>query len=257
MGTSPASGAASSLSGAGPLTGRRARMRQQTEAQLQAAALEEVRAKGGAGLSLRAVARRMGMSPAGLYRYVDSREGLLTWLIAAGFDDLADALEAADRAAGDDVAERLRAVSLAYRAWSVEHPNEFGLLFGDPIPGYEAPAGGPTVEAMRRVGVAFAGPFLVAEASGRLRVPPAYDVPELAGPLAAMSDLGHDLATPVAVLFLLTWGRLHGQTSLEVFGQHRWLFPDGCERLYRAEVDAILGEVLLPAPAPRGPHAGS
>lgn len=230
-----------------PSAGRRARVRRRTEAQLQAAALEEVQEKGGAGLSLRAVARRMGMSPAGLYRYVDSREGLLTWLIAAGFDDLADALEAADRAAGADLAERLRAVSLAYRSWSVAHPNEFGLLFGDPIPGYQAPAGGPTVAAMRRVGVAFAGPIVAAVAAGRLRVPPAYDVPELAEPLGAMRDLGHDLPTSVAVLFLVTWGRLHGQASLEVFGQHRWLFPDGCERLYRAEVEAILDEVLLPA----------
>lgn len=101
--------------------------------------LAEVRERGGVGLSLRAVDRRMDMSPAGLYRYVHPREGLLTWLIADGFDDLADALQDADAAAG------------------------------------------PAVE-------------------GRLRVPAAYDVPELAEPLAAMSDLGQELPTPVWVL---------------------------------------------------------
>lgn len=227
--------------------GRRERNRQQTERDLKAAALAEVREQGGVGLSLRSVARRMGMSPAGLYRYVDSREGLLTWLIADGFDDLADALEDADAAAGPDVAARLRAVSLTYRAWAVAHPNEFGLLFGDPIPGYAAPDGGPTVAAMRRVGAAFAAPFLAAIDEDRLRVPAAYDVAALAEPLEAMSDLGQRLPTPVWVLFLLAWGRLHGQTSLEVFGQHHWLFPDGCEPLYRAEVEALLDEVLLPS----------
>jgi AcrR family transcriptional regulator len=226
--------------------GRRARIRQQTEQDLKAAALAELRERGGVGLSLRSVARRMDMSPAGLYRYVDSREGLLTWLIADGFDDLADALEDADEAAGRDVRDRLRAVALAYREWGVAHPNEFGLLFGDPIPGYAAPDGGPTVDAMRRVGAAFAGPFLAAIAEGRLRIPAAYDVEELAGPLAPMSNLGQELPTPVSVLFLLAWGRLHGQTSLEVFGQHHWLFPDGCERLYRAEVEAVLDELVLP-----------
>ena len=226
--------------------GRRARNRQQTEQELKAAALAEVRECGGVGLSLRSVARRMGMSPAGLYRYVDSREALLTWLIADGFDDLADALEDADAAAGPDVEARLQAVAIAYRAWAVAHPNEFGLLFGDPIPGYAAPDGGSTVDAMRRVGTAFAGPFLAAISEGRLRIPAAYDVEELAEPLAPMSDLGQELSTPVWVLFLLAWGRLHGQTSLEVFGQHHWLFPDGCERLYRAEVEALLDEVLLP-----------
>ena len=229
-----------------PPAGRRARVRQQTEEDLKAAALAELRERGGVGLSLRSVARRMGMSPAGLYRYVDSREALLTWLIADGFDDLADALEDADAAAGPDVEARLRAVALAYRAWAVAHPNGFGLLFGDPIPDYQAPDGGPTVDAMRRVGTAFAGPFLAATAEGRLRIPDAYDVEELAEPLQAMGDLGQQLPTPVWVLFLLAWGRLHGQTSLEVFGQHHWLFPDGCEPLYRAEVEALLAEVLLP-----------
>jgi hypothetical protein len=51
---------------------------------------------------------------------------------------------------------------------------------------------------------------------------------------------------------LLTWGRLHGQTSLEVFGHHHWILPDGCERLYRADVEAILAEVLLPPGAAPG-----
>jgi AcrR family transcriptional regulator len=269
---------------------RRERLRRQTFGELEVAALAEVREHGPVALSLRRVARRMGMSPAGLYRYVDSREALLTLLITRAYDDLADHLcraiglppgslagptpphapdgapdgapvdvlgdasaeaSAASAAAplplvagpDTDVAERLRAVALAYRAWSVAHPNEFGLIFGDPIPDYEAPAGGPTVAAMTRVGLALATPLIEAWHLGRLRVHPALEAAELTGPLAEMAKVGGDLPPAAHALLLLTWGRLHGQVSLEVFGHHHWLFPDGCEALYRAEIASMLTDL--------------
>jgi AcrR family transcriptional regulator len=256
--------------------GRRARLRAQTLRDLEAATRAEIREHGPVGLSLRRVARRMGMSPAGLYRYVDSREELLTLLIARSYDDLADHLLASLGAAparddGEDaatsgavagpdadvaerlqavagpdadVAERLQAVALAYRSWSVAHSNEFGLIFGDPIPEYQAPAGGATVEAMTRVGLALATPLIEAWHQGRLHVHPALEAAELAGPLAAMAKLdGGGLPPAAYALLLLTWGRLHGQVSLEVFGHHHWLFPDGCEALYRAEIVSMLADL--------------
>jgi AcrR family transcriptional regulator len=287
--------------GAPPALGRRDRLRQQTFRDLEVAALAEVREHGPVALSLRRVARRMGMSPAGLYRYVDSREDLLTLLITRAYDDLADHLcqaidlppgallgatatetggPASAEAPGDaspgpgaasaeapgevhsdeaegapalplsvagpdaDVADRLRAVALAYRAWSVAHPNEFGLIFGDPIPDYQAPADGPTVMAMTRVGLALATPLIEAWHQGRLRIHPALEVPELAGPLAEMAKLdGGGLPPGAYALLLLTWGRLHGQVSLEVFGHHHWLFPEGCEALYRAEIASMLADL--------------
>jgi AcrR family transcriptional regulator len=242
--------------------GRRARLRAQTLRDLEAATRAEIREHGPVGLSLRRVARRMGMSPAGLYRYVDSREELLTLLIARSYDDLADHLlvslgAAPARDDGEDaatsgavagpdadVAERLQAVALAYRSWSVAHPNEFGLIFGDPIPEYQAPAGGATVEAMTRVGLALATPLIEAWHQGRLHVHPALEAAELAGPLAAMAKLdGGGLPPAAYALLLLTWGRLHGQVSLEVFGHHHWLFPEGCEALYRAEIASMLADL--------------
>lgn len=250
-------------------TGRRARARQRTWLELKAAALEEVRDVGPAGLALRSVARRLGMSPAGLYRYVDSRDGLLTALIADGFHDLADHLDVAlgaaasgsedrDRpapevpmraGADDDVADRLRAVGLAYRAWSVTHPNEFGLLFGDPIPGYAAPADGPTVEAMTRMGAALSRPLLEAAAAGRLRIDRVLFDPGVAGPPRAMDPVLAPGTDPgVGPLLLLAWGRLHGQVSLEVFGHHHWLFPDGCEALFRADLERTLHDLGLVTP---------
>jgi AcrR family transcriptional regulator len=228
---------------------RRERVRHETLAELRAAALDEVREHGAVALSLRRVARRMGMSPAGLYRYVESREHLLTLLIAEGYDDLADALERALAAAPpQDLPARLHAVGTAYRRWAVEHPNEFGLLFGDPIPGYAAPEGGVTVEAMTRVGQALATPVLEAWQQERLRSHPALEAPALAGPLAALDALGGPLPSAIAARLLLTWGRLHGQVSLEVFGHHTWAFPDGCEALFDAELAVMADDLLLPAP---------
>lgn len=248
--------------------GRRAQMRRETVAQLRAAALEDLREHGAAALSLRRVARRMGMSPAGLYRYVASREELLTWLIADAYDDLADHLFAAIGAPAEDrsdpgsgppdvlvvaapeadVADRLRAVATAYRAWSVAHPNQFALLFGDPIPGYEAPADGPTTAAMTRVGAALGRPLVEAWHAGRLR-PHVTDVTDdLRRRLAPMDGIADEpVPAELALTLLLTWGRLHGQVSLEVFGHHAWLFPDGCEPLFDAELEAMLVDLRIVA----------
>lgn len=246
--------------------GRRARARERTWLELKAAALAEVREVGPAGLALRSVARRLGMSPAGLYRYVESRDGLLTALIADGYHDLADHLELALGADLDALGdrgrpapevhvvvptdgtpgERLTAVALAYRAWALEHPNEFGLLFGDPIPGYAAPAGGPTVEAMTRMGAALARPLLEAAGEGTLRVEPVLRDPAVTGPPGAMEAvLPVGMDPGIGPLLLLAWGRLHGQVSLEVFGHHTWLYPEGCEALFRADLARTLRDLGL------------
>ncbi|MEX2505151.1 MAG: TetR/AcrR family transcriptional regulator [Egicoccus sp.] len=251
--------------------GPRARARRQNLRDLHAAALAEIREHGAVALSLRRVARRMGMSPAGLYRYVDSREDLLTRLITAAYDDLADhllvAIGAADErsdpeaplpslpdvvGAEGEVVDRLRAVAMAYRHWSVTHPQEFALLFGDPIPGYAAPPDGPTVAAMGRVGTALGRPLVEAWGSGRLRLPATWTaVASLDGVADRIAPLSHldavDVPPEVGIALLLAWGRLHGQVSLEVFGHHTWLFPDGCEPLYAAEVETFI-EQLLPVP---------
>ncbi len=250
-------------------SGRRATVRRRTWLELKAAALEELREVGPSGLALRSVARRSGMSPAGLYRYVDSREGLLTALIADGYHDLADHLEVALGAAPEDLPprerpapsvpeiadrhagtpQRLVAAGLAYRWWSVTHPKEFGLLFGDPIPGYEAPVAGPTVAAMSRVGTALARPLLEAADDGVLRVDPQLRATEVLGPPGAMDPLlPPHVAPALGPLLLLAWGRLHGQVSLEVFGHHRWLYPEGCEALLRIDLARTLRDLGLVAP---------
>lgn len=229
---------------------RRDRLRAATEAELRAAARAELIELGAADLSLRGVARRMGMSPAGLYRYVDSRDGLLTLLITDALDELAAAITAAvdSVAAGapggePDAAAAVAASWLGYRAWAVSHPKEFGLVFGEPLPGYAAPEGGPTVDAMARFAVALAAPLVDAWRAGRLHPPPELDRPELSAVTAPMARDVPGMPPGAYALFLVLWGRLHGHVSLEVFGHHHWLFPHGALDLYRAEVDLLLREL--------------
>lgn len=261
------------------MAGRRERLRAETIRDIKAAALGRLREDG--DVSLRAVARDIGMSAPGLYRYYDSREDLLTALISDGYHDLADALEsalglentrpaagvdggpadgveptaaapfsAADRATADGrpPLERLLVVSRAYRAWSVEHPNVFGLLYGDPLPGYAAPEGGVTVTANRRVGRALLQPFFEAALSGQLVVPErwtdAVDTPQMKAFVAELEAMvGAPVPAALAPFALAVWGRLHGLVSLEVFGQYHWVYPEGAVSLFEADLAALVTEL--------------
>jgi AcrR family transcriptional regulator len=126
------------------MTTRQARQResqrQDTREEIKAFARQQMAAEGTAALSLRAIARDMEMTAPALYRYFPSREDLITALIVDAFNALADALEAADAApTQQDYGSRLRAVLMAYRGWALEHPTDFQLIYGNPIPGYSAP----------------------------------------------------------------------------------------------------------------------
>ncbi|SES19193.1 TetR/AcrR family transcriptional regulator [Actinokineospora terrae] len=195
---------------------RRERLREQTSAEIKAAALAHLREGGGAALSLRAVAVSIGMSPAGLYRYYPNRDALLTELITDGFAALAhEVARARDAAEGDAFV----AAALAYREWALAHPHEFALLYGTPIPDYQAPESGPTSHASRDVGAAFVPPIVAAWHRGTLK---RQEVTPALNTFAAAVDLPPDAA---AVAFT-AWTAIHGQVVLETFGHLAWLGED-------------------------------
>src|SRR5690606_11087502 len=120
-------------------------------------------------LSLRAVARELGMVSSAVYRYVACRDDLLTLLIVDAYASVADAAEQA--AAGDrnsPPARRFVAVAAAFRRWAVANPHEFALIYGSPVPGYAAPE--TTIPPAARVPLALAGVVVDAHRSGQLRV---------------------------------------------------------------------------------------
>ena len=233
------------------------------------AARSQLRDVGAESLSLRAIARDVGMSPAGLYRYFDGRDEILTALIEEGYDDLADHLFHAlgqpelvagrhGRAAptgpvvdpGASFREQQEAVARTYRRWSLDHPNEFGLLYGDPVRGYAAPADGVTVTANTRVARAMLTAMVGALGAGRLRVPPHYDAlrddpggRRLAEDIAGIA--GVDVGAPAALRMIGAWARLHGLVSLEVFNQLHWLYPTDAAPFAMVEIEAQLDDLFL------------
>src|SRR5690349_7952048 len=138
------------------IRGARERARIEVTAAIKDEARKQLAAEGAAKLSLRAVARELGMVSSALYRYFPSRDDLLTALIIDAYDSLGEAAESAHAdVAAAGPRERWIAVCVAARRWALEHPHEYALIYGSPVPGYVAPQ--ETVPAASRVGLLLIG----------------------------------------------------------------------------------------------------
>ncbi|MGO4385700.1 TetR/AcrR family transcriptional regulator [Specibacter sp. RAF43] len=202
----------------------RARARLQTLDEILRIGRAQLAVHGAAGLSLRAVARDLGVVSSAVYRYVKSRDELLTLLVVDGYDALGDAVDAAVGAAPqDDFREQFRALARAVRTWAVAEPARYGLLFGSPVPGYEAPAERTTGPGTRVVGQlvrivegAHRAGMVIAEGPG---APPEDSV--LSGDLAAIrAEWGLSMPEDVLARGVLVWAALFGAVNFEVFGQY-------------------------------------
>ena len=197
-------------------TTARARARAELTAEITELARAQLATVGAAGLSLRAVARELGMASSAMYRYFPSRDDLLTRLIIEGYDALGTAAEDADDPTATPP-DRWLAVCRAVRGWARAHPHEYALLYGSPVPGYAAPR--DTVPAATRVG-AVLGRILgdaarageLPTASGRSTGTIAPEVTDvLGGEHPALDDA-------VRARGLLAWSGLFGAVSFELFG---------------------------------------
>jgi AcrR family transcriptional regulator len=142
-----------------PSPSRRSRLRRQLMSEVVDVARSHLATGGPSAVSWRGIAREVGVNPASLYTYFDSLDDLFTAVITTSFERLGAAVGAAAAGATElGPAERLMACAHAYRAWALDHPAEFNLIFTDRIPGYEAPPGGPTVEVQSMI----FGPFVAA-----------------------------------------------------------------------------------------------
>ena len=208
--------------------------------------------EGAAALSLRAVARELGMVSSAVYRYVASRDELLTLLVVDAYTDLADAVDAAVDAAGRrSWQERVVAGALAFRAWAVADPARYALLYGSPVPGYVAPAE-RTSEPGTRVVLLLSA--LVAEGGARGGVSPpvaggARPRPHAAGRRAGAlwgggrvlpAEVGTGRRPEVAARAVHLWSTLVGAVSLEVFGQFGPEGPPEPAALLEHEVRLVL-----------------
>jgi AcrR family transcriptional regulator len=201
------------------LRAARERTRAEITRQILDAARRHLATEGASRLSLRAIARELGASSSAVYRYVASRDELLTMLIVAAYDALGAAAETAEAAvARDDLGGRWSAVCGAVRAWALANPNEYALIYGTPVPGYVAPPA--TIAAAGRVSNLLLG--ILADAAGRPTPAIAGDdvPPDAHKALApARSTVGPEVPNAVLQRGLMAWAALFGTVSFELFGQ--------------------------------------
>ncbi|MCX3062220.1 TetR/AcrR family transcriptional regulator [Streptomyces beihaiensis] len=209
---------ARATSAAGGIQGVRARARQEITVAIKDEARRQLAVDGAAKLSLRAVARELGMVSSALYRYFPSRDELLTALIVDAYDSMGEAAERADADLpnGASPVTRWVAVCCAVRQWGLTHPHEYALIYGSPVPGYTAPT--TTIRSAARVGLLLIAIVREACESGRVTLPPLADEarPE-AERIAA--DLAPELPPEVAAALVAAWAQLYGLLGFELFGQ--------------------------------------
>lgn len=201
-----------------PVTPRE-RAREQTLQDITRIGREQLAAVGGAALSLRAVARDLGVVSSAVYRYVKNRDELLTLLVVDGYNELGDAVEAAVASAAEP-RDQFLALGRAVREWALREPARYGLLFGSPVPGYHAP-GEQTTTPGTRVINALVGIFDNAFRAGKLEADATPIDDRLAADLDRVrAELG--LTTPDHLLArgVLVWSALFGAVNFEVFGQY-------------------------------------
>jgi AcrR family transcriptional regulator len=197
----------------------RARVRAEMTEEIKAVARRHLAAEG-ANLSLRAVSRDMGMVSSALYRYFSSRDDLLTALIIDAYDSMGEAAEAADAGVADraDALGRWLAVSRALRAWALERPHEYALIYGSPVPGYAAPE--DTVGPASRPVVVLGAILGDAHAAGMLPDDGPSLPPGLRAEVAEAAKLvAPDLGEAAMARALIAWTELFGALSFELFGR--------------------------------------
>ncbi|WP_037825257.1 TetR/AcrR family transcriptional regulator [Streptomyces sp. NRRL B-1347] len=236
----------------------RERRRAAATREILEAAEAQLSEHGPAALSLRAVARSLGMTVQALYHYFPSRDDLVTALIAKTYDDLAAAMQdGLDAAADEPGAPRLVAVAGAYRQWAIDHPERFQLLYGTPLRYYAAPPEGPTTQAVRRMGAMFERELFGGFTTEQLA---AADVPELSPALREdLERLPADgmgtLPPPAVALLMSAWGQLHGLVVLEVFG-HTAFIGDHQAEIFRLAIRNVVEDLHRRIAPTAGPAAG-
>ncbi|MCX5208921.1 TetR/AcrR family transcriptional regulator [Kitasatospora sp. NBC_00240] len=247
-----------------PLTARE-RARIEFTRDIKEAARRQLAEHGAAGISLRGVARDIGLvSASALYRYFPGRDALLTALIADSYTSLGNAADAAaaldaEPPAGGDHLGRWVAVCHAVRDWALAHPHEYALIHGSPVPGYTAPE--DTVEPGTRVPFLIGALFARAAQDGAYRpldrLPVPADAHRALVPL--LGRLPEGIPDDLVVAGLTAWTYLFGAVSFEAFGHRANVVADP-QAYFDHEVRRLgvllgLGPSVADGGRPSGPGA--
>ncbi|WP_307715265.1 TetR/AcrR family transcriptional regulator [Williamsia muralis] len=223
----------------------RAMARARTQERILELGRDHLARYGAAALSLRAIARDLDLVSSAVYRYVANRDQLLTLLVVDAYTELADHVaEAHESAAPDAFRERLMVSCQAFRRWAVAEPARYALLYGSPVPGYQAPAELTTEPGTRVVGLLLKTLHQAASA-GRIEDQPSYgDLPG-AGFAPIRDEFALDIDDQHVHTAILLWATTVGLTSLEVFGQFGSEPPTDLEVLFDLQIGGVLDRIGL------------
>ena len=225
---------------------RRERARDATREEILTTAWKQIGEIGAVGLSLRGIAREIGMTAPGLYRYYKDRDALVTALLMDAFTSFTSSLEAArDTCAAEDHAGRFRAMCRAYFRWAANNPQRYMLLFGTPIQGYMfAEELGPVAQ---RSFLVLLGVIGEAHADGRLNgESTAHQLPEnLAAQYLALNSFGMPYSGVVIQVALSTWSMIHGMTSLFLYNYLSGFLQNNVETFIEFEIEKMVAVLKL------------
>ncbi|MFJ3792690.1 TetR/AcrR family transcriptional regulator [Kitasatospora sp. NPDC090091] len=208
----------------------RERYRAQVREEVKQHAWGQIATAGASALSLNAIAKQMGVSGPALYRYFANRDELITELVRDAYRSLADTFQARAQA-GADLAD----LAHALRRWALDDPQRYLLVYGTPVPGYQAPS--DTTQIASEMMAVLLDASAAIEAPATDAAATALDE-HLADHRAWAGE--HPAPAPALRRALAFWTRLHGVLSLELAGHFTGMGFDPA-RLYAAEVDGLTG----------------
>ena len=200
----------------------------------------QIAAFGAANLSLRAIARELKIAVTSIYNYYPSRDDLVTALIVEAFNSLADSQESVLKEnKASDLNIQLTSLGLGYRDWAVQNPQCYHLIFGTPIPHYDAPED-VTIPAATRALVPLSKVVQKISLAGKLRTERLAPLtPQLKSMLKAWQQIEGGTDLEVLYLVLVIWSRVHGLVLLEIGNQFPAFISDPGE-IFRREINNIL-----------------
>lgn len=207
----------------------RARARAELTDEIKSAARRQLAEVGAADLSLRAVARELGMVSSAVYRYFASRDEMLTALVIDAYDAVGARAEQAARDQRGGVEVRWLRVAQAIRDWAGSHPHEYALVYGSPVPGYRAPV--DTIGPAARPGAAALSVVAQGVDAGEVNTAKTLAVPRsLHADLVRLRDqVAPGVPDEVLARALVAWTQLFGAISFELFGHFHGVITDADE----------------------------